>query len=258
MRLSPSRAHLEAGSSPSCPMHARRSHPASAKRQVPEVGARAKSRASLRLLGSSGRMLRGKTKREEYIFVEGVRYSISHLHDAVYRYPIKGSAGHSPPECDALVQCSSQRITWGPKRGKKIDFSTHGEDRRITDERGVHRCFDETRHSHSTNLVRIFGTLTDRQCIFTGSGNFVTAEIMEIDGEGLPYEVYFRIARQGSTMVRIYVQSAYVRDTNISPNRPSFQRRHEGVSGRVLLAKTLRGEPVARQRTWKRKYLSRS
>jgi len=234
-------------------MQTHRGQLASAKRQAPKVGARAKSRVSLRLFGGGGRMLWSKTKRDEYIFVEGVRCSISHLHDAVYRYPIKGSAGRSPPECDALVQCNSQRITWGPKRGKKIDFSTHGEDRRITDERGVHRRFDETRHSHSTNLVRIFGALADRQCIFTGSGNFVTAEIMEIDGEELPYEVYFRIARESSPMVRIYVQSAYVRDTNISPNRPSFRRRHEGVSGRVLLAKTLRGEPVARQRTRKRR-----
>lgn len=60
------------------------------------------------------------------------------------------------------------------------------------------------------------------------------------------YEVFFSITRQSSRMLRIYVESAYVREPEKVTNKPVHLKRRDKVRAKVLLAKKLRGEPIRR------------
>ena len=191
-------------------------------------------------------------KLDGYKQVDGSKHDLSHLRDAKYHFTIEASGKYPEISFSILVQYSSHCITWGPKSGQEIDFIAHGEDRRIIDDKGVHRCFCETRHDLSQNLPGIFETLTERLCLFTGHENWLTVEILDPAGKRLEYEVFFSLTKQSNRMLRIYVESAYVRDPANPGNRPVHLKRRDKVRAKVLLAKKLRGEPVRRPNIRKR------
>ena len=100
----------------------------------------------------------------------------------------------------------------------------------------------------SHHLPGIFETFIDRLCLFTGHENWLTIEILDPSGKRQEYEVFFSVTKQSSGMLRIYVESAYVRELNNPGNRPVHLKRRDKVRAKVLLAKKLRGEPIRRPR----------
>jgi hypothetical protein len=187
-----------------------------------------------------------KIKSDGYKEVAGTKHDLSHLKDAKHHFTIEASGRHPEISFSILVQYSSHCVSWGPKHGQEIDFTAFGEERCIIDDKGIHRCFCETRHELSFNLPSIFATLTERLCLFTGHENWLTIEILDPSGKRLEYEVFFSLTKQSSRMLRIYVESAYVRDPNDPGNRPVHLKRRDKVRAKVLLAKKLRGEPIRR------------
>ena len=188
----------------------------------------------------------GKIKADGYKEVGGINHDLSHLKDAKCHFTIEASGKYPEISFSVLVQYSSHCVSWGSRHGQEIDFKVHGEERRIIDEKGVFRCFCEARHSLSLNLPGIFETLTQRVCFFTGKSNWLVIEVLGCSGESLEYEVFFSLTRQSSRMLRVYVESAYVRDPDKPGNRPMHIKRRDKVRAKVLLAKKLRGEPIRR------------
>lgn len=185
-------------------------------------------------------------KKQGYKEVGGTRHDLSHLQDAKYHFVIEASGKYPELKCALLVQYSSHCVSWGPKRGEDIDFSVHGEQHRIIDDKGVHRCFCEIRYALSSHLPGIFERFPQCHCLFTGHENWLIIEVLDPAGKRLEYEVFFSITRQGSGMVRIYVESAYVRGSDNPGNRPVHLKRRDKMRAKVLLAKKLRGEPIRR------------
>jgi len=164
----------------------------------------------------------------------------------MYRFRIPASGKYPAFECILYVIFSSHCISWGPKRGERIDFSIYGEDRRIIDEKGIHRCFDEARYLLSLHLPGIFKTFVERDCLFTRHQNWLLIEIVDAAGELRQYEIFFRITKQDTNTLRVYVESAYVRDSKALNRKPAAPRRRGKVSAKLLMAKTLKGEPIPR------------
>lgn len=185
-------------------------------------------------------------KAKGYMEVGETRHDLSHIRDAKYDFVIEASGKYPELKGSLLVQYSSHCVSWGPKRGKDIDFNTYDQQRKIIDDKGVHRCFCDIRHALSFHLPGIFETFSERLCLFTGHENWLTIEILGSSGECQEYEVFFSITRQSSYMLRIYVESAYVREPGSSRNKPVHLKRRDKVRAKVLLAKKLRGEPVRR------------
>jgi len=183
-------------------------------------------------------------KSQGQLTVSGTLYSVSHLQDATYHFTIPATDRFPALTVGVLVQYSSHCISWGPRDGEAIDFSVEGEDARIIDDKGIHRCFDPDRYQKSASLPAIFAAFVDRTCFFTGYENWLTVELEAQDGQGrIEYEIFFNLRRQSSAFLRLNVESAYVRtDANGNPER-QFSRR-EKVRARTLLAKTLRGELI--------------
>jgi len=181
-----------------------------------------------------------------YLDVEGIRFDVTHLRDAEYCFRIEATGRHPELRGVLVVGCGSHCISKGPKQEESLDFSIHGEDRRIIDENDVHRCFDETRYAHSLHLAAVFETFAERVCLFTGRRNWLTVEIIDDAEETQTYEIFFRIKRQSSHTLRIFVESAYVRDSHRSHTRPVPLTRRGKVSAKILMTKTLRGESIKR------------
>lgn len=180
--------------------------------------------------------------------VDGRRHDLSHLQDSRHRFTVAASGRYPNISFSVLVQYSSHCVSWGPGHGRQIDFGTYGGEQRIVDEKGVHRCFSDKRYQHSLHLPGIFESLPERKCFFTGHSNWLTIEILGGCGNPLEYEVYFSLTRQSSRMLRIYVESAYVRDRDNPGNRPAHFRHRDKVRAKVLLIKKLRGESIRRPR----------
>lgn len=185
-------------------------------------------------------------KTNGYKEIDGIRLDLSHLQDTIYRFSIEATAQFPKIDFNVLVQYSSHCISWGPKRNEVIDFDLIGADRLVVDDKGIRRCFCDSRYQLSSNLPGVFETLIDRQCLFTGRENWLTVEILNSNGETEEYEVFFSITRQTSRMLRIYVESAYVRDSENITNKQIHLKRRDKVRAKVLLAKKLRGEPIRR------------
>lgn len=176
--------------------------------------------------------------------VDGQSHDVTHLKDVIYQFTIPATSSHPETSFETLVQYSSHCVSWGPKMGEDIDFNTHGYDRRIVDEKGIHRCFCDKRYALSHNLPRIMLSLPDRTCFFTGRDNWLTIEIVMPDGQRKEYEVFFNVTRQSTNMLRVYVESAYIRDSEYEGLKPNKAGRRDKVGGKTLLSKKLRKEPI--------------
>jgi len=183
-------------------------------------------------------------KAAGYMEVDRNRHDLSHLRDAKYRFEVPASGKFPRLSFSVLVQYSSHCVSWGSSHGQEIDFGIYGGERRIVDEKGIHRCFCDKRHQYSLNLPDIFESLLERWCFFTGHSNWMTIEIIGSRGERLEYEVFFSLTKQSSGMLRIYVESAYVRDPELPGNRPLHFRRRDRMRAKLLLAKKLCGETI--------------
>ncbi|RNK43446.1 hypothetical protein C9401_13465, partial [Xanthomonas vasicola pv. vasculorum] len=74
-------------------------------------------------------------------------------------------------------------------------------------------------------------------CLFTNGDNFLTMELQQlIPGypPGVQYEVYFNVTTRGGGAVRIYVESAYVRDED-ADNDPYKCKKEDRIKGWRLL-----------------------
>lgn len=185
-------------------------------------------------------------KANGQIEVDSHSYDLSHLEDARYHFTIPGNKTNDELKCELLVQYSSHCVSWGPKKNTAIDFSEHGEDRCVIDDKGIHRCFCDKRYQLSKSLPDIFATFDTRSCLFTGFDNWMTIDIQDPSGQRIDYEIYFNLTRQSSTLLRVYVESAYTRDKEDINKRPKASRRKDKVRAKVLMAKKLRGESIRR------------
>ena len=179
--------------------------------------------------------------------VAGHIYDLRHLQDSNINFTIPAVNRHPEINAGILIQYSSHCVTTGPSSGERLDFAEIGRDYLVIDERGNERCFSIDRYRWSANLPRIIRSLpSGRTCYFTGHRNWLAIEILGPQGRNLVYEVYFNVTRLSSNLLRLYVESAYVRTERHNIRRPSDFKREHKIGGKLLLAKKLRGEPIIR------------
>ena len=178
-------------------------------------------------------------RKRGYIEVSGARYDIRHLR--VFRFGFSITATSSRPEIDAdmEVKFSSHCVSIGPKKNEKFDFEKIGADYMIVDGSGIKRQFCPDRYELSHRLRDIIKSLPGgRKCYFTGRKNWITVEILGAGGTQKFYDIYFKLKRKPSNYLFMYLESAFIRDTGKSMGK------RKTIGSKVLLGKTLRGEPI--------------
>lgn len=181
-----------------------------------------------------------------FIVVGGESFPLDHLRNQRIVVTIE-EAGSQPVQLLLDVEFSSHCVSKGPKTGATIDFSVLGYDHLLIDHRRNWRAFHPGRHRLSALLPQIIGSLHERPCLFTGHENFLTLELDQLlpgYPPGSQYEIYFS-ARRGTApnSVRVFVESAYVRDED-AENDPYKFKKDDRIKGWRLLLKKARGEAV--------------
>lgn len=144
---------------------------------------------------------------------QGTVYDLSHLHP--FELLIVQPATAKDPErpyrfrVAFSLHCFTQSIVDGD------DPALAYRDNRET------RTFCFTRYRLSRYLPDIIQGIGARKCLHTGKGNFFVVELVDDDGTTVEYEIYFDVRRATAKrgMMKIFVQSAYVRDTDSRPYR---------------------------------------
>lgn len=103
-------------------------------------------------------------------------------------------------------------------------------------------CFD--RYRWSLQLPGLVRTLGDHACSVTGQENWLVIRGMDDQGRPVEYEIYFRLRRRMPNVLRLVIESAYVR----APGRPAPglpNSRKGRIRFQVMAAKVFRGNRYA-------------
>lgn len=99
------------------------------------------------------------------------------------------------------------------------------------------RMFDFERYELSKRLPEIVRSMSTRQCLHAGRGNFVTIDIVAEDGQTKRYHVFFEPSKSSiKGRVNLYIQSGYV------PTRP-VKHTKMPMNFLYILHNTLNGTP---------------
>lgn len=178
-----------------------------------------------------------------FIEVAHVRYDLAHMIGSSFELVIAATDRFPALRCHIEVEFTSHCVSFGPKEGEELDFRILGSDRLIRDHRNVARAFCFDRYRRSLQLPDLVRTLSDHCCYFTGQGNWLVIRVIDDRGLSVKYEIYFRLRRRIANVLRLVIESAYVRDSG-RPGPGLPHSRKGRVRFMVMAAKVLRGEPL--------------
>lgn len=179
-----------------------------------------------------------------YIEVGMVRYGLMHMIGSSFDLIIPESGRYPALTARIAVEFTSHCVSFGPKLGEKLDFEVLGNDCLIRDHRNIARAFSFDRYRWSLQLPDLVQRLSEHMCYFTGQGNWLIIRGIDDQGHFVDYEIYFRLRRRAPSMLRLVIESAYVRD--LDRPKPGLPTSRKGrVRFRVMVAKVLRGEPLS-------------
>jgi hypothetical protein len=127
-------------------------------------------------------------------------YDLSHLQDRIITYEQPAQDGKPERIYNVEVVFSSHCFTRSPREGETVD--------QLLVYPGEKRIFDFDRYELSRMLPEILRQLPSRACYQTGGGNFFSIELREKGS----YEIYFTVEKVGRGRIKLFVQSAYLRD----------------------------------------------
>lgn len=146
---------------------------------------------------------------------------MGHLHP--FRYMFTQEAGDSKPAktYNFLIEFGLHCFTRGPSKRKGKALADYPEDLYYSDSRET-RIFCFRRHCLSSRLPDIAKGIPNVPCYHTGKGNFFVIDLVDRPGvdAGGEYEVYFKVSRQQRGLLRLFIESAYIRDSAHQSSQP--------------------------------------
>ena len=169
---------------------------------------------------------------------DDVDYDLTHLQDLdlTFVQPARGDK----PAIEYLVTVEFSVHCFAYEREAGDDPLLMVSDNRET------RTFCFERHALSRSLPELFRTLNQREIRRTGHGNFMQISDEQQNGEVVEYELYFKpskMQKDGVRRVRLYVQSAFVRNEAHRKYRPRPKNARK-IGLFVILFNTLRSKPI--------------
>lgn len=92
----------------------------------------------------------------------------------------------------------------------------------------------------SHKLPQIAKDISKRSCYNTGKGNFFTIEMATDEGKSIEYEVYFKVSRESKGRLRLFIESAYIRDDEYGTSQP----RKKKIGFFVIARNTMHNKPI--------------
>jgi hypothetical protein len=168
---------------------------------------------------------------------EGKIYDLRHLHPISIRYEQSAKGDRPALFYNVDIIFSLHCFTRGFQPGEEPETALFYGDARET------RIFDFQRYELSKRLPEIIQDLPRRKCYHTGKGNFFPVDIINAEDRSfIEYDIFFTASRSARKkgIINLYVQSAYVRDTEHGSNRP----REKPIAFNIILSNTLNKRPI--------------
>jgi len=122
-----------------------------------------------------------------------------------------------------IIEFGLHCFTKAPNTRKKETLNDYPRNLYYRDSRETRIfCFD--RYRLSFGLPDIAKSVADRQCYNTEKGNFFLIELVDADGQEKEYEIYFKVTRSGKGLLRLFIQSAYIRDAEHDGSQPAKKK----------------------------------
>lgn len=150
-------------------------------------------------------------------------YCLDHLDEIYYVFNHKSKDGKPDIFYPFLIEFGLHCFTRGlnPHRNESL----HQIDKELIyyDSREG-RIFDFDRYQLSKSLPEITKKISEKSCFHTGKENFFIIEIINDQGVLQDYEIYFKITRARNGVLRLFVQSAYIRDSDHKSSQPKKKK----------------------------------
>jgi hypothetical protein len=166
---------------------------------------------------------------------QGQIYDLTHLHPKTVRYvqPAKDGKPARTYIVDVIfsLHCFTRRIGEDETPDQSLLYADSREA----------RIFDFLRYELSKCLPEIIDDLLQRKC-YHGRDNFLTVEMINPqDGSLIEYNIFFAVSRSSKRgVINLFVQSAYVRDSQHASNRPHYKP----IRFDIILFNTLNNRPI--------------
>ena len=159
---------------------------------------------------------------EAFVYQEKV-YSLEHLTEFEWEY-IQAASGDKPERrYPFIVEFGLHCFTYAPNEHKGETLAHYDANLFYKDSRET-RIFSFSRYKLSSSLPDIAKEIGVRNCYHTGKGNFFTIDVIDENGNKQEYEVYFNVARSSAGKLRLFVESAFIRDDEHNSSQPKKKK----------------------------------
>ncbi|WP_444905297.1 hypothetical protein ACJJIU_22280 (plasmid) [Microbulbifer sp. CnH-101-E] len=152
---------------------------------------------------------------------KGNTYELTHLSAFRQKFIQPAKSGKPARAYQFEIEFSLHCFTHGPHHGRTLsdyDPELYYRDSRET------RVFCFRRHELSFLLPDIAKTISERKCYHTQKGNYFLIELAGEEGMKVEYEVYFKVSRASKGGLRLFIESAYVRDDSWKSSQPKKKK----------------------------------
>lgn len=167
--------------------------------------------------------VRWKIKSWSDFIYQGESYSLAHLTSFEHEFIQQAKGDNKEVRYDFIIEFGLHCFTKGPNKNKNEALASFDQ-KLIYEDTREKRIFCFERHEMSKLLPEISKTVAKRKCYHTGKGNFFTIEIKGDEGNTKDYEVYFQVTKASSNKLKLYVESAYIRDPDYASSQPSKKK----------------------------------
>jgi hypothetical protein len=151
-----------------------------------------------------------------------ITFDLRHLNEFEWEYIQAAKNGKPEIKYVFVIEFSLHCFTRGLNKHKNEKWDDIQRDLIYADSR-EERIFDFARYELSKQLPEITRGISERNCFHTGKENFFIIEILNESGLIQEYEVYFQVSTSKEKL-RLFVQSAYVRDVTHKVSQPKKQK----------------------------------
>lgn len=153
---------------------------------------------------------------------DNVTYDLTHLNE--FEWEFIQAAKNDMPEVRYIfiIEFGLHCFTRGLNLHKNEKWEAIQSDLIYSDPREK-RIFDFNRYELSKKLPDITRDISKKNCFHTGKENFFIIELLNEEGLRQEYEVYFQVSKSKGKL-RLFVQSAYIRDLKHSASQPKKKK----------------------------------
>jgi len=177
----------------------------------------------------------------EFFEHQGEQYALTHLQATQFSLLLQEHKNN--PELEILIDIRYSNHCYSEGEpdieGRECDFYDHNN---------WPRWFNPGRHETSLLLPGLVQEIHKKKCLFTGKHNWLVIEVQTLEGERVPFHVYFAIRKNKhvDNCLYITIESAYLKTRG--DNSPHRHGSMDRTAFAMLARKTLAGQPVRRPR----------